>query len=447
MRNTSLIDFTLVIPSRSLTRLPYLTKCLDSFFGKASTPEKVEAIILLDIDDTEHIREVTDLCADRPYNTQIIIKERDIVSFNKKYQNHGAQCGSGRFVWALNDECEMTTDDWDSTILDSSIKHQEKNGTSVMYVAVSDDTHIHVDGGILEWGSCFPILSLSAAEAINGIIPPEIGNWGGDTHLFNIFKNYFRELVLDLSEEVKVLHHSHHNGRRDFDETSNTGLLGSRVLRTQGHLSYAELERYRHRIQMIIDSGEDPFNVWKENVKAEKRGFFKSLFSKSKKPKIKKGASTVKVVMASGYFNPIHTGHLSLLEEAAKLGDKLVVIVNSDKQVAIKESTPFMDEESRLRIVKALKCVDDAIIAIDNDGTVTKSIQEIHKQYGDSDTYELIFANGGDRDPNNHVSLEVQYCIDNNIELAYGVGCDKVHSSSQLIEDAARNKITEWGTH
>lgn len=283
MRNTSLIDFTVVIPSRGITRLPYLENCLETFFSKAASPEKLEAIVLLDYDDVDYIPEVLKVCSNEKYNTQVIIKKRDIVEFNKKYQNHGAQCGTGRFVWALNDECEMTTPNWDKIILGAAQEMEEKNDTTLMYIAVSDDTHVHVEGGVMEWGCCFPILSLSAAEAINGVVPPEIGNWGADTHLYNIFKNYFPELVLDLSLEVSVLHHSPHNGRREADETSQTGVLGSTVLKTQGHLSFAELERYRYRIQMILDSGEDPFCVWKENIQPAKKGFIKSLFSGKRK--------------------------------------------------------------------------------------------------------------------------------------------------------------------
>jgi len=152
----------------------------------------------------------------------------------------------------------------------------------------------------------------------------------------------------------------------------------------------------------------------------------------------------MKIVITSGYFNPVHTGHLSLLKEAAKLGDKLIVIVNNDKQVAIKGATPFMDEKSRLEIVKSLKWVHDAVIATDQDVSVTSTIALIQKQFR---RYDLIFANGGDRNPDNHVSSEVKYCIGAGIELAYGVGCNKVTSSSNLIEDAVRNKLTEWGCH
>ena len=87
-----------------------------------------------------------------------------------------------------------------------------------------------------------------------------------------------------------------------------------------------------------------------------------------------------KVVVVSGYFNPIHSGHLDYLEQAKKLGDYLVVIVNSDKQVEMKGSDPFMNELERLRIVRALRCVDKAVVAIDEDGTVCQSIRKEYYQ-------------------------------------------------------------------
>lgn len=74
-----------------------------------------------------------------------------------------------------------------------------------------------------------------------------------------------------------------------------------------------------------------------------------------------------RVVVVSGYFNPIHSGHIDYLESAKERGDYLIVIVNNDHQVSLKGSDPFMDENERLRIVKSLRCVDKAVISIDED--------------------------------------------------------------------------------
>ena len=77
-----------------------------------------------------------------------------------------------------------------------------------------------------------------------------------------------------------------------------------------------------------------------------------------------------KLVIISGYFNPLHAGHLDYIEAAKSLGDKLWIIINSDNQVKIKGSVPFQNEYDRLRIVRCLKPVDNAILSIDKDATV-----------------------------------------------------------------------------
>lgn len=129
------------------------------------------------------------------------------------------------------------------------------------------------------------------------------------------------------------------------------------------------------------------------------------------------------VIAASGYFNPLHVGHLKYLEEAKRLGDRLVVIVNSDYQVQLKGSVPFMREDDRLKIIKALRCVDDAIIAIDKDGTVKKSIEFLKPD---------VFAKGGDRTAGN--TPECGICDRLGIEIIFGVGGEKIRASSELIK-------------
>ena len=83
----------------------------------------------------------------------------------------------------------------------------------------------------------------------------------------------------------------------------------------------------------------------------------------------------MKLVAISGYFDPIHIGHIEYIKLAKKLGDKLVVIVNNDHQSKLKKGKSFMNESDRLEIVKSIIWVDDAIISIDKDGTVCKSIE------------------------------------------------------------------------
>ena len=141
----------------------------------------------------------------------------------------------------------------------------------------------------------------------------------------------------------------------------------------------------------------------------------------------------MRTVIISGYFNPIHTGHLDYIEEAARLGDQLVVIVNNDKQVKVKGSVPFMNERDRLRLVRALKEVDAAVLSIDTDSTVLKTLRREWERYSTDYFHEaVIFANGGDREAGN--TPEEQFCNQVGIRTAYNVGGHKTQSSSTLIK-------------
>ena len=125
-------------------------------------------------------------------------------------------------------------------------------------------------------------------------------------------------------------------------------------------------------------------------------------------------------VVVSGYFDPIHIGHLEYFKEAKKLGDYLIVIVNNDYQCSLKKGKSFMPEEDRLKIVESIKGVDEAVLSIDNDRTVCKTLEMINPD---------IFANGGDR--SNKEIPEAKVCTKQNIKLIDGLGA-KIRSSSDL---------------
>ena len=135
-----------------------------------------------------------------------------------------------------------------------------------------------------------------------------------------------------------------------------------------------------------------------------------------------------KAVIVSGYFNPLHKGHLELFKKAKEIGDLLIVIVNNDKQREIKGSKFFMDEEERIQIIRALSIVDMAWVSIDEDSTQNATLKlMVDKFYG---TMKLAFANGGDQ--NNDTIPEADICRQFNIELIDGLG-DKIQSSSWLL--------------
>jgi cytidyltransferase-like protein len=147
---------------------------------------------------------------------------------------------------------------------------------------------------------------------------------------------------------------------------------------------------------------------------------------KSKKERNKKKQV---VVVVSGYFNPLHVGHLEMIEKAKKLGDKLVAIVNNDYQVKIKGSVPFMSAADRVRIIGALRDVDEVFLAVDRDKSVCKSLKIINPD---------IFANGGDRKNINDVP-EYPICEKMGIKMVDGLG-RKIRASSKMIAQAAATK-------
>jgi len=136
-----------------------------------------------------------------------------------------------------------------------------------------------------------------------------------------------------------------------------------------------------------------------------------------------------KAIIVSGYFNPIHKGHLEYFKYAKSYGDYLFVIINSDHQRELKGSQEFQNEEERLLIVSSLKIVDQTILSIDTDRSVIQTIQKIHQK--ESKKYDLFFANGGDQ--NNTSIPESKICNKLGIKLIDGLG-NKIQSSSWLLK-------------
>ncbi len=152
----------------------------------------------------------------------------------------------------------------------------------------------------------------------------------------------------------------------------------------------------------------------------------------STSPAAKPTAVKPTAAIVSGFFSPLHAGHLDMIEAAAELGDRLIVIVNNNEQQLAKKGQLIMDEEIRLRIVRALRVVDDAFIAVDDDRTVSASLRLAAEKYGDQ--YHLVFANGGDRVP--EYVPEAAVCDEYGIEMVFGVGGDQKADSSTRINMA-----------
>jgi len=128
------------------------------------------------------------------------------------------------------------------------------------------------------------------------------------------------------------------------------------------------------------------------------------------------------VVAVSGYFDPLHVGHLEYLELAKALGDELVVIVNNDAQAIMKKGKPFMSLPDRMKIVGSLKCVDRVIASIDRDGSQCETLRMLKPD---------IFAKGGDRYA--HEIPETPVCKELGIKIIDGLGA-KIRSSSDFVK-------------
>jgi D-beta-D-heptose 7-phosphate kinase/D-beta-D-heptose 1-phosphate adenosyltransferase len=129
------------------------------------------------------------------------------------------------------------------------------------------------------------------------------------------------------------------------------------------------------------------------------------------------------VVAVSGGFDPIHIGHIRNLKEAKKLGDKLLVILNTDDFLIRKKGKPFMVFDERKEILEAIRWVDEVVASVDTDQTVCQSLRHYKPD---------IFAKGGDRTIGN--IPEKATCNELGIKMVFGVGGAKIQSSSWLIK-------------
>jgi D-beta-D-heptose 7-phosphate kinase/D-beta-D-heptose 1-phosphate adenosyltransferase len=133
------------------------------------------------------------------------------------------------------------------------------------------------------------------------------------------------------------------------------------------------------------------------------------------------------IVCASGYFSAIHRGHIEYLEKSKALGTFLVVIVNNDHQTKLKHNVIFKSIEDRLEVTRSLRCVDMAVVSIDMDRSVCKTLECLRPH---------IFANGGDA-LNDNIP-EKPTCEKYNITMIDGLG-DKIQSSSWILADYCKN--------
>jgi len=148
-----------------------------------------------------------------------------------------------------------------------------------------------------------------------------------------------------------------------------------------------------------------------------------------------------KIVLVTGGFDPIHSGHISYFKAAKTLGDELIVGLNSDEWLERKKGRAFMPWNERLCVINNLSVVDEVYTFDDSDGSAKNFIRQIRAHYPDA---ELIFANGGDRTAKNIPEMDID---DSNIKFIFGVGGqDKKNSSSWILEEWKAPKTErQWG--
>lgn len=148
-----------------------------------------------------------------------------------------------------------------------------------------------------------------------------------------------------------------------------------------------------------------------------------------------------KIVLVTGGFDPLHSGHIAYFEEAAKLGDILIVGINSDAWLARKKGQAFMPFNERAAIIRNLKCVDFAIGFIDDDNTAKDAIRMVRQSYPQD---LCIFANGGDRTNKNIPEMDI---AEDRVQFVFGVGgTNKANSSSWILEEWKAPKTERpWG--
>ena len=148
-----------------------------------------------------------------------------------------------------------------------------------------------------------------------------------------------------------------------------------------------------------------------------------------------------KIVLVTGGFDPLHSGHIEYFKSAKKLGDLLVVGINSDTWLSRKKGAPFMPEKERNAIVKNLSMVDRTIFFNDRDGSAKEAIRDLRALYPND---QIVFANGGDRTQENIPEMDIK---DDNLVFAFGVGGEnKINSSSWILQEWKTPKTERaWG--
>lgn len=222
---------SVVIPTRG--RIELLRKCLLSILDKSFKSDRLfEIILVIDYDDDEtlnFVREFSDrfkfVCGrtKMPLNSLSVILTERSEYMQRDYNNVGANAAKGDLIFILNDDCIMTTTDWDKKLVDYYIKN--KPDDDIMLIACSDNTHndksLDLKGQVRtneDHGACFPIFTKTFCDIFNGVFPPEFKMWCVDTVMNSLFKKFDRRYSF---KELYIEHISYHTKTRDPDSINH----------------------------------------------------------------------------------------------------------------------------------------------------------------------------------------------------------------------------------
>lgn len=205
-------DFSIVIPTRE--RYSLLIKCLDSIKNKTNELHKIEVILITDNDDIYSKEVIKDYKRCNP-NVNIINLEVERSPYlNKDYYNFGFSQAKGKYFWVLGNDCEILTQNWDGIVRTQLESFLSDKKDRLGYVFIGDDLH----NDRKEWVSCcFPILTREVLSATNCVMPQEILSYGGDHWLWQNFKKSGYPRILDIRDEVKILHYAPYTNRIECD--------------------------------------------------------------------------------------------------------------------------------------------------------------------------------------------------------------------------------------
>lgn len=227
----------------SRNRYSLLTTTVLSIKERAKDQNNYELILLIDDDDKDIENIVSFMRAVELKNYRLIIRPRQAL-FQMGLSNYGAQVARGKYIWSINDECEVLTDLWDEYIIKTCDAYLADKPDGLLYYGMDDDTHTRIKVNEIV-GSCFPLLTAEAIDVLECLIPNELGKAGADTELYKIFLALrdiygIDRIVWDLN--LRVNHRSGGNGYREYDETQYNYPQG------RSQLFPNELEMYTNKL-------------------------------------------------------------------------------------------------------------------------------------------------------------------------------------------------------